>query len=80
MSQNYINSEFYNNNGFLLVKNLINYGDIKKIKKRLGLLSRKQKDGRGLSEPGLKKSLIHSLHKDKYLNHEFCKSLFYYIQ
>ena len=67
MSQIYINSKFYNNNGYLLVKNLINHEDIKKIKKRLRLLSQKQKDGRGLSEPGLKKSLIHSLHKDKYL-------------
>ena len=62
-----MNIKFYNKNGFLLVKNLIKNNDIKKIKKRLKLLSRYQKNGRGLSEPGLKKSLLHSLHHDNYL-------------
>jgi len=62
-----MNIKFYNKNGFLLVKNLIKNNDIKKIKRRLKLLSRHQKNGRGLSEPGLKKSLLHSLHHDNYL-------------
>ena len=35
--------------------------------KRLNYLSKKQKHGRGLSEPGTDKSLIHSLHKDQKL-------------
>ena len=57
----------YNNfkkNGFILVKNLINKKDLKLISKRLTYLSKTQKDGRGLSEPGTKKSLIHSIHHD----------------
>jgi len=67
MSIKYINKNFFDKNGFILVKNLIKNNDIKKIKSRLKLLSKNQKDGRGLSEPGLRKSLVHSLHKDNYL-------------
>jgi len=62
-----LNTKSYNKNGFLLFNDLINNNDIRKIKKRLNFLSQSQKDGRGLSEPGLKKSLIHSLHNDNFL-------------
>tara|TARA_E500000178_G_C17029321_1_gene759707 strand:+ start:1409 stop:2188 length:780 start_codon:yes stop_codon:yes gene_type:complete len=57
----------YNNfkkNGFVLVKNLIDKKDLKLISKRLDYLSKMQKNGRGLSEPGTKKALIHSIHHD----------------
>ena len=72
-----MNIKSYNKNGFLLVKNLIKNNDIKKIKKRLKLLSRYQKNGRGLSEPGLKKSLLHSLHHDNYLKKLIGMEIFY---
>lgn len=53
--------------GYLLVNKLINKKELNKISSRLNYLKKKQKDGRGLSEPGTKKSLVHSLHKDKIL-------------
>lgn len=53
--------------GYVLFKNLINKKDLSLISKRLNFLIKNQKDGRGLSEPGTKKSLVHSLHKDKIL-------------
>lgn len=59
---------FYKENGYLIVKNLISKKDIVKINSRLLILEKNQnKTGRGLSEPGIKKSLIHSLHKDREL-------------
>ena len=57
----------FNKDGYILFNNLINKKDLKEISKRLKYLSKKQKDGRGLSEPGTDKSLIHSLHKDQKL-------------
>ncbi len=54
----------FKKNGFVLVKNLIDKKDLKLISKRLDYLSKMQKDGRGLSEPGTKKALIHSIHHD----------------
>ena len=53
--------------GYLLVNKLINKKELKLISSRLKYLAKKQKDGRGLSEPGTKKSLVHSLHRDKIL-------------
>ena len=53
----------FNKEGYVLFKNLINKKNISNIKKILKILSKKQSDGRGLSEPGVNKSLIHSIHK-----------------
>lgn len=61
------NYNSYKKNGYVLINNLINKHDLNVISKRLKYLERKQIDGRGLSEPGTKKSLIHSLHKDRLL-------------
>ena len=58
---------FFKKNGYILLKNLINSNDLKKIKNELGSLSKSQPDSRGLNEPGVKKSLIHSIHKSKLL-------------
>ncbi len=58
--------KFYHKNGYLIVKNFLSKKETILAKKRLEKLEKIQKDGRGLSEPGLKKSLIHSLHKDKF--------------
>ena len=58
--------KFYHENGYLIVKNFLSKKETILAKKRLKKLEKIQKDGRGLSEPGLKKSLIHSLHKDKF--------------
>ena len=57
--------KFYKKNGYLIIKNVLNNRDILSISKRLNYLARKQSQGRGLQEPGVKKSLVHSLHKDK---------------
>ena len=57
---------FYQKNGYLIVKNFLSKKEAISAKKRLKTLEKTQKDGRGLSEPGIKKSLIHSLHRDKY--------------
>ena len=54
----------YKKKGYLLINRLIDRKELKKISARLRYLEKKQKDGRGLSEPGTKKSLVHSLHKD----------------
>lgn len=59
---------FFKKNGFLILKNVLNKKEIDKAKNRLKFLEKKQKDGRGLSEPGYKKALIHSLHKDEKFN------------
>lgn len=67
----------YNKNGFVLIKNLIKSKDLIEINKRLKYLSRVQNDGRGLSEPGTKKSLIHSIHHDKVLNEIIQKKSWY---
>ena len=56
---------FYNRYGYLKINNVLNQKDIKTVKKRLNKLAAIQKDGRGLSEPGNKKALIHSIHLDK---------------
>ena len=57
---------FYHKNGYLIVKNFLSIKETILAKKRLRILEKTQKDGRGLSEPGIKKALIHSLHKDTY--------------
>ena len=59
--------DFFNRNGFLILRNILKKKDLVLINKRLKFLEKKQKDGRGLSEPGIKKSLIHSLRNDKIL-------------
>lgn len=57
--------KFYKKYGYLILRNVLSKKEIAIINKRLNFLEKSQKDGRGLSEPGLKKSLIYSLHKDK---------------
>jgi Protein involved in biosynthesis of mitomycin antibiotics/polyketide fumonisin len=59
---------FFKKNGFLILRNVLNKKDLSLINSRLKFLSKKQKDGRGLSEPGVEKSLIHSLKNDKILH------------
>lgn len=59
---------FFKKNGFLILRNVLNKKDLSAINRRLEFLAKKQKDGRGLSEPGIKKSLIHSLKNDKTFN------------
>ena len=54
----------FKRDGYILVNNLVKTKELKEISKRLKVLSKQQKNGRGLSEPGTDKSLIHSLHKD----------------
>ncbi len=68
MKKNYINKshiKHFNKYGYVIIRNVLQKKDINIINKRLEFLAKKQKDGRGLSEPGFKKALIHSLHKDK---------------
>ncbi len=61
-------ANFYNKNGFFIIKNLIKKSDIDKISLRLNFLSKNQKNiRRGLSEPGVKTSLIYNLHNDSLL-------------
>ena len=57
----------YQDNGYLILRNAIRKNEINIIIKRLTYLTKSQKDGRGLSEPGITKSLVHSLHLDKEL-------------
>ena len=59
--------DFFKRNGFLILRNILKKSDLALIDKRLKFLENKQKDGRGLSEPGIRKSLIHSLGNDKIL-------------
>ena len=61
-------NNFYEKNGFLIVRNLFKKKDLNLIKKRLNFLGKKQKRNPGLAEPGVNKSLIHSLHKDSVFN------------
>ena len=58
---------FYKSNGYLLVKNVLKKEDFEQIDKTLKKMEKLQSPGRGLSEPGIKKSLIHSLHKNQNL-------------
>ena len=56
---------FFKENGYLILKNVLKKSEIIEINKILKTLEKKQKNnGRGLSEPGIKKSLVHSLHKE----------------
>ena len=48
------NYNSYKKDGYVLIDNLINKHDLNIISKRIKYLERKQKDGRGLSEPGTK--------------------------
>tara|TARA_B100001250_G_scaffold390788_1_gene391062 strand:- start:3292 stop:4083 length:792 start_codon:yes stop_codon:yes gene_type:complete len=57
----------FKKNGYILFKNLINKKDISTIKQNLKTMAKEQNNGRGLAEPGVKKSLIHSLHKSRSL-------------
>tara|TARA_B100001057_G_scaffold497905_1_gene603358 strand:+ start:2363 stop:3145 length:783 start_codon:yes stop_codon:yes gene_type:complete len=59
--------KFFEKNGYLVINNLISKKELGQISNRLKELEKKQKDGRGLNEPGTKKSLVHSLHKDQKL-------------
>ncbi len=60
--------KFYKKNGFLIINNVLSTKDIKKISYRLNYLTKIQKTkGRGLNEPGVDKSLLYNLHKDKVL-------------
>lgn len=57
--------KFYNKYGYLIVKNVLNNAEVDDINKILKHLEKKQPDARGVTEPGIKKSLIHSMHKNK---------------
>lgn len=60
--------KFYKKNGFLIIKNILNNKDLKTISSRLNnLIQSQKKNGRGLEEPGVDKSLLYNLHKDKVL-------------
>jgi len=59
--------EFFRRNGFLILRNVLKKKDLELINKRLKFLEQRQKNARGLSEPGVKKSLIHSLKNDEVL-------------
>ena len=59
--------EYFRRNGFLILRKVLKKKDLDLINKRLKFLEKKQKNGRGLSEPGIKKSLIHSLKNDEVL-------------
>ena len=71
------NLRVFNKNGYILFKNLISKKDLKIISNRLKNISKKQEDGRGLSEPGTKKSLIHSIHKDRVLEKTIQKKIWF---
>ena len=59
--------EYFRRNGFLILRNVLKKKDLDLINKRLKFLEKKQKNARGLNEPGIKKSLIHSLKNDEVL-------------
>ncbi len=65
------NLKFYEKHGYLIVKNVLNKKELIEVNKFLKLLEKKQVVGRGNSEPGVKKSLIHSVHKEN----EFTKRI-----
>lgn len=58
------NLKFYEKNGYLILNNVISKKNLKLISKELEQEALKQKNNnaKGLSEPGVKKSLVHSLH------------------
>ena len=56
--------KFYKKYGYLIVKNVLNDVEVKDINRILKLLEKKQPVARGITEPGIKKSLIHSIHKN----------------
>ncbi len=58
---------FFRKKGYLLVNNVLKNSDLNSVDKVLKSLEKKQPSSRGVSEPGVKKSLIHSLHKEKFL-------------
>ena len=67
--------DFFKKNGFLIIKNILKKKDLNLIKKRLNFLGKKQKKTSiGLSEPGVKISLIHSLDKDRVFNQIILKN------
>jgi ectoine hydroxylase len=57
---------FYKKNGYLILNGVLKKKDLIICKERLEQLVHKQKKeiNKGLSEPGVEKSLLHSLHKD----------------
>ena len=57
---------FYKKNGYLILENVLSKSDLKKCSSRIEKLARDQKkeNRRGLFEPGISKSLLHSIHKD----------------
>ena len=59
--------KFFKKNGYLIVKNIIKKKEVKILKTKLEALEKKNfsKKIRGTYEPGVKKSLIHDLHKRK---------------
>ncbi len=67
MSKKITNNQikFYNKYGYLIVKNVLNNKEVNDINKVLKSLEKKQPVARGVTEPGIKKSLIHSIHKNK---------------
>lgn len=70
---------FYKKNGYIVIKNVITKTELRVIKNKLKLLEKKQKKSnfRGLSEPGVSKSLIHSLHKKKFFNEKIFEKNWY---
>jgi len=65
ISQKQLN--FFKDKGYLLINNVLKNGDFLQINKTLKKLEKKQPNSRGTSEPGVNKSLIHSIHKEKEL-------------
>jgi ectoine hydroxylase-related dioxygenase (phytanoyl-CoA dioxygenase family) len=67
MSEKITNNQikFYNKYGYLIVKNVLNNKEVNNINKILKSLEKQQPVARGVTEPGIKKSLIHSIHKNK---------------
>jgi len=66
--------KFYKKNGYLILANVLSKKEINILSKKLDQLESTQKNDRqGLAEPGVKKSLIHSLHKEKII-YNYCES------
>ena len=66
---------FYRNNGYLILSGVLKKKDLEICGKRLEKLAiiQKKEKSAGLSEPGVAKSLVHSVHKDKIIK-SICES------
>ena len=71
----------FKNNGICVIPKFLNAQTIELVRKKLNQLEKNQKSGLGLHEPANRKAIIHSLHKDKYINSIVRKDKFdYYIK